>query len=40
MAILDSKTHQLRSRLIAQVLVQWQGESKDDANWESLFELQ
>ncbi|XP_030970880.1 uncharacterized protein LOC115991313 [Quercus lobata] len=39
-AILDSRTHQLRSRLITQVLVQWQGESKDDATWESLFELQ
>ena len=40
MAVLDSRTHQLRSRLITQVLVQWQGESKDDATQESLFELQ
>ncbi|XP_075633404.1 uncharacterized protein LOC142605861 [Castanea sativa] len=39
-AVLDSRTHQLRSKLITQVLVQWQGESKEDATWESLFELQ
>ena len=39
-AVLDTKTHQLRRRLITQVLVQWQDESKDDATWESLFELQ
>ena len=39
-AVLDSMSHQLRSRLITQVLVPWQGESKDDATWESLFELQ
>ena len=38
--VLDSMSHQLRSRLITQVLVPWQGESKDDATWESLFELQ
>ena len=30
-AILSIKSHQLRSRLITQVLVQWQDESKDDA---------
>ena len=39
-AVLDSRTHQLRSRLITQVLMQWLGESKDDATWGSLFELQ
>ena len=39
-AVLDTRTHQLRSRLITQVLVQWQDESKDDATWEHLFDLQ
>ena len=39
-AVLDSINHQLRSKLITQVLMQWLGESKDDATWESLFELQ
>ena len=39
-AILATRSHQLRSRLITQVLVQWQDESKDDATWESLFVLQ
>ena len=40
MAILATRSHQLRSRLITQVLVQWQGESKRHATWESLFALQ
>ena len=31
MAILATRSHQLRSRLITQVLVLWQDESKDDA---------
>ena len=39
-AVLDTRTHQLRNRLITQVLVQWQDESKDDATWEHLFDLQ
>ena len=39
-AILATRSHQLRSRLITQVLVQWQDESKDDATWENLFVLQ
>ena len=39
-AILATQSHQLRSKLITQVLVQWQDESKDDATWESLFVLQ
>ena len=39
-AILATRSHQLRSRLITQVLVQWQDESKDDATWKSLFVLQ
>ena len=25
---------------MTQVLVQWQGESKDDATWEVLYDLQ
>ena len=31
MAVLQTRTHNLRSRTITQVLVQWQGESVDDA---------
>ena len=31
MAVLDTRTHQLRSRLITEVLVQWQDESNYDA---------
>ena len=37
--ILDRKSIQLRSRTVTQVLVQWQGESKDDATWEMLYDL-
>ena len=40
MSILVDKSHQLRNRVITQVLVQWQGESKEDATWENLFDLQ
>ena len=39
-AILKTRTHNLRSRTITQVLVQWQGESVDDASWEDLYLLQ
>ena len=39
-AVLQVRTHQLRSRTISQVLVQWQGESPDDATWEHLHVLQ
>ena len=39
-SILATKSHQLRSKLNTQVLVQWHGESKDDATWENLFDLQ
>ena len=39
-AILQSRTQNLRSRTITQVLVQWQGESIDDATWEDLYKLQ
>ena len=37
--VLKERTHQLRNRTITQVLVQWQGESPDDATWESLYVL-
>lgn len=40
MSILADKSHQLRNKMITQVSVQWQGESKDDATWENLFDLQ
>ena len=39
-AILQDKTYQLRHKTITQVLVQWQGESKEDATWENLCLLQ
>jgi len=39
-AVLLSRTHNLRSRTLTQVLVQWQGESIDDATWEDLYQLQ
>ena len=39
-AVLKTRTHNLRSKTITQVLVQWQGESVDDATWEDLFLLQ
>jgi len=35
-AILQDRTYQLRSRTITQVLVQWQGESQEDATWENI----
>lgn len=40
MSILANRSYQLRNRVITQVLVQWQGESKEDATWENLFDLQ
>ena len=40
MAVLKTRMHTLRSRTITQVLVQWQGESMDDATWEDLYLLQ
>ena len=39
MMILDRKSIKLRSRIVTQLLVQWQGESKDDATWEVLYDL-
>ena len=38
--ILDKKSIQLRSRIMTQVHVQWQGECKEDATWEILYDLQ
>ena len=40
MLILDKKSIQLRSRIMTQVLVLWQGECKEDATWEILYDLQ
>ena len=34
--ILDRNSIKLRSRAMTQLLVQWQGESRDDATWEVL----
>ena len=39
MMILDRKSIKLRSRIVTQLLVQWQRESKDDATWEVLYDL-
>ena len=38
--ILDRKSIKLRSISVTQVLVLWQGESKEDATWEILYDLQ
>ena len=40
MYILAIRSHRFRSKTITQFLVQWQGESKDDATWEVLYDLQ
>ena len=40
MAILQTRTLQLRRRTITQLLVQWQGCSFDDATWEELLTFQ
>ena len=40
MLILDRKSIQLRSKTMTQVLVQWQGECKEDATWEILYNLE
>ena len=39
-AVLHTRTYHLRSRTITQVLVQWQGESLDDAILKNLYLLQ
>ena len=38
--VLKERSQQLRNRTITPVLVQWQGESPDDATWESLYVMQ
>lgn len=38
-AILDSRELNLHSRVIAELLVQWQGGSAKDATWEPLHSL-
>jgi len=38
-AILQTRSQQLRARTITQVLVHWQCESKENATWESLYLL-
>lgn len=38
-AILQTKTKQLLTRLIIKVLVQWQGQDQEHATWESLYAL-
>ena len=39
-AVIQSRTIQLRRRTITQLLIQWQDGSVDDATWEDLFSLQ
>ncbi|XP_075655198.1 uncharacterized protein LOC142625421 [Castanea sativa] len=39
-AVLQSQTKTLRSRVITEVLVQWLGCPPEDASWESLHQLQ
>ena len=39
-AILQTRSKSLRSRVITKVLVQWLGASPEDATWESLHQLQ
>ncbi|XP_050264076.1 uncharacterized protein LOC126708322 [Quercus robur] len=38
-AILQQRFKKLRSRTITEVLVQWQGQSLENATWESLYKL-
>ena len=39
-AILNKCTHQLRSRAIIEVLIQWHGMQPEDATWELLLQIQ
>ena len=38
--VLQERTHQLHSKTITQVLIQWQGEGPEDATWESSYIMQ
>ncbi|XP_065621855.1 uncharacterized protein LOC136064253 [Quercus suber] len=39
-AVLQTRSHKLRNRLITQHLIQWQGGTTNDATWEDLLVLQ
>ena len=39
-AIMQQRSKQLRSCTITEILVQWQGQTEEDATWESLYALQ
>ena len=39
-AILNKRTHQLLSRSIAEVLIQWNNMQLEDATWEPLLQIQ
>ena len=39
-AVLQHRFKQLRTRTITEVLVQWHGQSPENATWKSLYNLQ
>ena len=39
-AVLQERSHQLRNRIVTQVLIQWRGEGPENATWENLYQLQ
>jgi len=39
-AIMRQRSKQLRSCTVTEILVQWQGQTEEDATWESLCALQ